>query len=121
MNICVFLASSDCLANHFTDECVLLCSDALKFLIDLVESLEHKKVSVQQLKALVSHSSHLVDLFSPKVTKMITDDPSFNIEDLIAKRNNEVEKFELYCSKVRILFKHCESIANGMHIIFECT
>ena len=118
---CVFciLAASDNLAKHFTDECVKICSEALKFLHGVVENLKQRKVTIQQLDMLTSHLSQVVDLFSPKVVNRIIDDASFNIADLIAKRNSEVEKFKSYCSKVKILLEHCGSIANGMPLIFK--
>ena len=63
---------------------------------------------------LNSQLSQAVKLFSPKVTEMIAEDSSFNIADLISQKNSEVQKFESYCSTVRILLEHCESVPNGI-------
>ena len=80
----------------------------------MAENLKQGKVTIQDLEMFTSHLPQAVAIFSPKVAEKITDGPSFNIADVIAQRNSEVEKFKSYCSKVRILLKHCESISNGM-------
>ena len=109
------LVSSSHLAKHFTDECVKICSVALKCLGDLIENLKPGKIKIWELRILTSNSSQARNLFSTEITKVITDDPTYNIVDVIAERNSEVQKFESYCSTVRTLLEHCESISNGMY------
>ena len=110
------IASHDNLAQHFTEECIKICTEALKFLSDVAEKLKQGKVKVQELELLNSHMTQAVNLFSPKVAEKVIDDPSFSIRDIITQRDSEVQRFQLYCSAVRILLEHCESIANGMYI-----
>lgn len=92
----------------------------MKVLSDLVQKLKHGDVRVQELEILTSHITQAVSLYSPKLVKTLTKDPSFKIADMIAQRNLEVQKFETYCSKVRILLEYCETISNGMHLLVMC-
>ena len=85
----------------------------MRCLSDLVEKLKEGKVTVQELKMLTTHLIQAVNLFSPKVAEAVANDPSFNVTDIIVQRNSEVEKFELYCTTVRNLLKHCEGIIGG--------
>ena len=110
------IASNDYLAQHFTEGCIKICTEALKFLKDIAEKLIQGKIKVQELELLTSHRTQAVKLFSPKVAEKVTDDPAFRIMDVINKRNSEVKKFESYCSTVRILLEHCQSIADGMYV-----
>ena len=110
------LASHDYLAQHFTDGCIKICTEALNVLSDVAEKLKQGKVKVQELELLTSHMTQAVNLFSPKVVEKATNDPSFNIRKIITQRNSEVQRFQSYCSTVRILLEHCESIAQGSYV-----
>lgn len=112
------LASHDYLAQHFTDGCIKICTDALKFLSDVAEKLKQGRVKVQELELLTSHMTQAVNLFSPKVVEKVANDPSFNIKDIITQRNSEVQRFQSYCLTVRILLEHCENIAEGMYVAY---
>ena len=90
-----------------------MCTEAIKCLADLTEKLKEGKVKVQELKMLTTHLTQAGNLFSPKVAETVANDPSFNIKDIVAQRNSEVRKFELYCRTVRNLLKYCESITDG--------
>ena len=109
------LASYDHLAQHFTEECIEICTKALSFLRDVTDKLKQGKVKVQELELLTSHMTQAVNLFSPKVAEKVTNDPSFSIEEIITQRKAEVQRFQSYCSTVRILLKHCENIGDGMY------
>ena len=111
------LVSNDCLAKHFTEDCIKICKNALQFLSDVAGKLREGRVMVQELEMLTSHLTQSVNLFSPKVVDKIISDPSFNIADVINQGNSDVKKFTLYCSKVRILLKHCGNILNGMYLV----
>ena len=106
-------ASGSYLVKHFTKECIRICKEAMNCLNGFIEKLKEGKVIVQELKMLTSHVTQAVKLFSPKVAKTVANNPSFNITDIIAQRNSEVQRFESYCSTVRHLLKYCESITNG--------
>ena len=108
------LASHDYLAQHFTEGCLKICTEAFKFLCDIAEKLKQGKVTVQELELLTSHMTQTVNLFSPKIA--VQNDPAFSIKDIITQRNSEVQKFQSYCSTVRILLEHCENIADGMYL-----
>lgn len=108
------LVSGDYLAEHFTEECVKICTEAVRFLNDIAEKLKQGKVTIQELEILTSHLTQAVKLFSPKVARKVINDPYFSIANIIAQRNSEVQMFTTYCSTVRILLKHCESISDGM-------
>ena len=110
------LASLDYLAQHFTEGCLKICTEAFRFLCDIAEKLKQGKVTVQELELLTSHMTQTVNLFSPKVAKKVTNDPAFSINDIITQRNSEVQKFQSYCSTVRILLEHCENIADGVYL-----
>ena len=90
-----------------------MCTEAIKFLSDLVDKLKEGKVTVQELKMLTAHLTQAVNLFSPKVAEAVANDPSFDVTDIIIQRNSEVEKFEIYCTAVRNLLKHCDGITGG--------
>ena len=107
-------ASSSCLAEHFTEECIKICTEAIKCLTDLAEKLKEGKVTVQELEMLTSHLTQAVNLFSPRVAEKVANDPSFNVTDIIVQRNSEVQRFKMYCSTVKTLLKYCESITDGM-------
>ena len=66
---------------------------------------------------LTSHLTQAVNLFSPKVAETVSNDPSFNITDIIVQRNSDVQKFELYCTTVRNLLKYCESITDSKYLV----
>ena len=85
----------------------------MKCLSNLVQNLQHGDITVQELELLTSHMTQATNLFSPKVVKTLTKDPSFRIADIIVQRNLEVQKFKAYCLKIRILLEHCETISNG--------
>ena len=85
------------------------------FLSDIAEKLKQGKVKVQELELLTSHMMQAVNLFSPKVAEKATNDAAFSIKDIITQRNSEVQRFQSYCSTVRILLEYCENIADGMY------
>ena len=109
-------ASSSYLAEYFSEECVRICTEAIKYLTELADKLKEGKVTVQELEMLTSHLTQAVNLFSPKVAETVVNDPSFNITDIIVQRNSEVQRFKLYCSTVKTLLKYCESITDGMYL-----
>ena len=106
-------AANDHLAQYFTDDCIKICTKALQCLSDLAEKLRVKSITVQELEVLNSHVIQVAKLFPPKVAEKATGDPAFCIKSTIAERNSEVERFESYCSAVRILLDHCEHISKG--------
>ena len=107
------IASGGYLAKHFTEECIRLCSKAIKCLSDLADRLKEGKVTVQELKMLTTHLTQAVNLYSPKVVGTVANNPSFNITDIVVQRNSEVQKFELHCATIRNLLKYCDSITDG--------
>ena len=109
--------TSDYLAQHFTEECITICIKAVKVASNLVEDLKNGDVRVQELEMLTSHLTQAVNLFSPKLVETLTKDSSFRIADMITQRNSEMQKFNAYCSKVRILLEHCETISNGINLL----
>ena len=109
--------TSDYLAQHFTEECITICIKAVKVVSNLVEDLKNGDVRVQELEMLTSHLTQAVNLFSPKLVETLTKDSSFRIADMITQRNSEMQKFNAYCSKVRILLEHCETISNGINLL----
>ena len=111
----LILASYDNLAENFTEECIKKCNEALQFLANIVDKLNQRKLTVQELEMLTLHLAQVVKLFS-SVAETITGDLSFSIADAIAEKNSEIKRFESYRSTVKILLKYCESISNGMYI-----
>ena len=109
------LVSGDYLAEHYTDDCIKMCSDALTCLCDVAENLKEGRTTVKELITLTSNLAQVENLFCPEVVKRISNDSAFNVKDIIAQRNSDVTKFESYCSKVKILFQYCERISNGMN------
>ena len=90
-----------------------MCKEAVECLSDLADKLKEGKVTVQELEVLTTHLTQAVNLFSPKIAEAVANDSSFNVIDIIVQRNSELKKFESYCTTVRNLLKHCDSIANG--------
>ena len=113
LNFCI-LVSKDYLSQHFTQNCIKVCDDALKVLTVTAEKLKQGKVKVKELDLLTSNSKQVKSLLSSQVAERVTNDPSFNILDIIAEKNSEVQRFESYYSTVRTLLEHCEKIADGM-------
>lgn len=109
------LASGDYLAQHYTDDCIKMCSDALTCLNDVAENLKEEMTTVKELITLTSNLTQVENLFCPEVVKRVSNDSAFNVTDIIAQRTLDVMKFKSYCSKVKILFQYCERISNGMN------
>ena len=99
---------------------MVICAKAIVIFKNLVEDLKEGDVTVQELEILTSHLTQAVNLFTPKLVERLTKDPSFRIADMIAHRNSDVQRFNGYCSKVRILLEHCETISNGMDLLVIC-
>ena len=93
----------------------------MKIISNLVEDLKEGDVTVQELEILTSHLTQATNLFSPKLVETLTKDSSFRIADVITQRNSEMQKFNAYCLKVRILLEHCETISNGMNLLVIST
>ena len=94
-----------------------MCIKAVKITSNLVEDLKEGDVTIQELEILTSHLTQAINLFSPKLVETLIKDSSFRIADMIAQRNLEVQRFNAYCSKVRILLEYCETISNGMCLL----
>ena len=94
---------------------MVICAKGIVVFKNLVEDLKEGDVTVQELEILTSHLTQAVNLFTPKLVERLTKDSSFRIADIVAHRNSDVQRFNGYCSKVRILLEHCETISNGTY------
>ena len=105
--------TSSHIAQQFTEDCCKICGKAIQCFIDTVEKLKQGTLMVKELDVLNSHKLETMSLFSSNLIGKIMKDSSLNIEDLIHKRNSDIQKFQSHCSAIRTFLGYCTSISAG--------
>ena len=105
------IVCNDELAKEFTDESNKKCKKASMIIKDVVEKLEQGTVTVHDLDMLTFHKEKAMKLL-PAVTSKFDAN---GVEELIDRRNLDVQKFTGYYSAVKLLLYYCEDIAEGTY------
>ena len=102
---------NDKLAKSYSEECTKKCSEAHKYIKNLIEKLNIGSITVEELHNLTSHISQVVKLFAV-VTAEIS--ASLDFSQVISQRNDEFKKFELHYRAIKILLEYCNDISEGI-------
>ena len=106
--------SNDKLARSFSEECTKKCTEAYEYIMDLIEKSKTGSITVEELHNLTSHTSQVTQLYSVVATETSA---SLDFAQVIAQRNNELDKFKLHHNAVKVLLEYCKDISEGTYYV----